>query len=214
MFWRACRRACSRSPKWYASPPQQVCAAGIFTSQPLAASTRTVAMLVGPNMTSPTHPSTNATVARRAPRAGTKSGSTSLPKRSGTRAAAAMAAVRPRTRPNLTAARSSFSFCTMRRPRASHRSLAGLGNTPRMKKRLTRTSQKERFRPSSSWARASSMMTPYLTPDGQEDSQARQSRHRSRCSSTLGTGSSVPAARLRIRWRRPRGESSSMPSSP
>ncbi len=66
-FVRARSRATSRTPACAASAPQQACAAGTTTSQPLACSTRMVARFNSLNVTCATHPAKNATRARRWP---------------------------------------------------------------------------------------------------------------------------------------------------
>ncbi len=60
-------------------------------------------------------------------------------------------------------------------------------------------------------ARASSMMAPNGTPEGQAVSQARHCRQRSRCGRTRSFASMRPSRIAPMRCNRPRGDSSSEP---
>ena len=235
---RANRAASAPRPLCSDRAPQQPWWRGMTTSQPSAASTRTVASLTPGKNTCCTHPVSRPTTARRDPCAGTRRARAVRCPRGGegatrsdatssgaNRAASRLPSIR-RITPVRWAARSG---------RVSIRSRAGYGNVAKIAARAAR-SRGERGGSgegggppggSSAQPRAASMSRSYCTPEGQAGTQAMQPRQRSRwvaaaslaivppasVSPATVSPAAAPSRIWVIRWIRPRGESISSPHS-
>ncbi len=172
------------------------------TSQPLRWSTRAVAALVSGNMASATQPRNRATPCPLADRSGAAPRASA---RSAGRAGQHRLHPAERRRQELgQAARlgpvEHADFLEQPRRRERELDPAGVG------KQVVEDQPLEQAgtlgRPVCRAARATlngSISLPYCTPDGQADSQARQSRQRSRCSRTSAPSPRRPSATVRIR---------------
>ena len=193
---RAKAAASASRPECSDSAPQQPCPRGMITSQPSAASTRAVAAFTCGKNTDCTHPVSMPTTARRAPIAGTRSGSgrddAAETPGGASRSAAPSTGETRSGRLDRASRRSSPVRCTTRSGAVSARSRLGYGNREKTAARATRSRAVRpgaaastaggEDRASSVHTRAASMSWSYCTPEGQAVMQAMQPRQRSKCS--------------------------------
>ena len=199
---RAKPRAPARSPVCHDNPPQHPWPRGTHTSTPFRARTSIVATLMSGSSTCCAHPASNATRARRALRAGVRSGNaTADGKRPGTSSSIGRSA-------EGISARNAFP---MPARRAAHRNRPGYGNVQRINARRT-PSQPDVATPAPTVARYGLIKSRYGTPLGHAGSQARQPRQRSTCG-RAASAVNRPSITSFIKTIRPRGESISCPSS-
>jgi hypothetical protein len=190
------------------SAPQQVSSPTSSTSQPFSVRTRTVASLTSANSWSARQPVNSATRFLRSPRAGKTTAPRSLRgprcrarnELSGTcGACAAAAASRPGSslrRPSQAPTAVSPSTCCSHSSLNTSHCAAREGSSTENTNQRTSRPTTDWGRPGCSTVRVFSRIRPYSTPEGQAVSQARQSRHWSRCLSTVGVGAILS-------WRMP-----------
>ena len=186
----------SSLPLCAASAPQQRCARGTTTRQPLRASTRIVARLTSWNHRSCTHPARTATVPR-----------TSVPAAgSVTRGNRANGDVRRGASARIRRGRNGRA---MGWKNVAVRRSAGCGSTTSSPSH--RRNRARRVRSGSTWTRARSIIRPNGTCDGQTSSHARHTRHRSMNPANVSSTTAVPSATERMAAIRPRGDADSSP---